>query len=85
MSRLSSTLAKVKLKGIDGDPHKRWSMWFNSDMTYADFVQEKEYYGKTTASVYGANGQSAITYNIRTFKAAIPGDEINSIFNIVKS
>ena len=20
----------VKLKGIDGDPHKRWSMWFNS-------------------------------------------------------
>ena len=23
-------LARVKLKGIDGDPHKRWSMWFNS-------------------------------------------------------
>ncbi len=21
---------KVKLKGIDGGPHKRWSMWFNS-------------------------------------------------------
>lgn len=21
---------KAKLKGIDGDPHKRWSMWFNS-------------------------------------------------------
>jgi hypothetical protein len=20
----------VKLKGIDGGPHKRWSMWFNS-------------------------------------------------------
>ena len=20
----------LKLKGIDGDPHKRWSMWFNS-------------------------------------------------------
>ena len=28
--RLGITLAKVKLKGIDGDPHKRWSMWFNS-------------------------------------------------------
>src|SRR6188768_129111 len=28
--RLGSTLARVKLKGIDGDPHKRWSMWFNS-------------------------------------------------------
>ncbi len=21
---------KIKLKGIDGDPHKWWSMWFNS-------------------------------------------------------
>ena len=30
MVRLSSMLARVKLKGIDGDPHKRWSMWFNS-------------------------------------------------------
>ena len=28
--RLGSTHASVKLKGIDGDPHKRWSMWFNS-------------------------------------------------------
>ncbi|CAG8692336.1 9052_t:CDS:2, partial [Ambispora gerdemannii] len=23
------TLARVKLKGIDGDSHKQWSMWFN--------------------------------------------------------
>ncbi|CAG8791618.1 26814_t:CDS:2, partial [Racocetra persica] len=23
------TLARVKLKGIDGDSHKHWSMWFN--------------------------------------------------------
>ena len=22
--------ARMKLKGIDGGPHKRWSMWFNS-------------------------------------------------------
>ncbi len=22
--------ARLKLKGIDGDPHKRWRMWFNS-------------------------------------------------------
>ncbi len=28
--RLGSTVATLKLKGIDGDPHKRWSMWFNS-------------------------------------------------------
>ena len=25
-----SMFARMKLKGIDGDPHKRWSMWFNS-------------------------------------------------------
>src|SRR3546814_2518232 len=24
------TVARLKLKGIDGGPHKRWSMWFNS-------------------------------------------------------
>ncbi len=27
---LGSTVARLKLKGIDGDPHKQWSMWFNS-------------------------------------------------------
>ena len=25
-----STAARLKLKGIDGGPHKQWSMWFNS-------------------------------------------------------
>ncbi len=30
MNRLGSTVARLKLKGIDGDPHKWWSMWFNS-------------------------------------------------------
>ncbi|KAL0863742.1 hypothetical protein Bca101_042860 [Brassica carinata] len=28
--RLESTVARPKLKGIDGGLHKRWSMWFNS-------------------------------------------------------
>ncbi len=28
--RLGSTIARLKLKGIDGGPHKRWSMWLNS-------------------------------------------------------
>ena len=28
--RLGSTFARMKLKGIDGDPHKQRSMWFNS-------------------------------------------------------
>src|SRR5580704_9217598 len=30
MCRLGSTVSRLKLKGIDGGPHKRWSMWFNS-------------------------------------------------------
>jgi hypothetical protein len=29
----------VKLKGIDGGPHKRWSMWFNS------MIREEPYLG----------------------------------------
>ena len=28
--RLGSTAARLKLKGIDGGPHKRWMMWINS-------------------------------------------------------
>ena len=30
MRRLRTTAARLKLKGIDGGPHKRWSMRFNS-------------------------------------------------------
>src|SRR3954463_1410516 len=30
MRRLGSTVARLKLKEIDGGPHKRWSMWLNS-------------------------------------------------------
>ena len=33
--------ARVKLKGIDGGPHKRWSMWFNS------MIREEPYQGLT--------------------------------------
>ena len=32
-SRLGSTTARLKLKGIDGDLHNQWSMWFNSRRT----------------------------------------------------
>ena len=28
--RLGSTVARLKLKEIDGGSHKRWSMWLNS-------------------------------------------------------
>ena len=30
ISRLGTTAARLKPKGIDGGLHKRWSMWFNS-------------------------------------------------------
>ena len=33
MPRLGSTAARLKLKGIDGDPHKRWNMRFNSTVS----------------------------------------------------
>jgi hypothetical protein len=46
MCRLGSTVARLKLKGIDGGPHKRWSMWFNS-------TQREEPY-------LGSNGWSTI-------------------------
>ena len=36
----------MKLKGIDGDPHKRWSMWFNSK-------QREEPYQPLTWGVWG--------------------------------
>src|SRR5678809_1671474 len=36
-----STVARLKLKGIDGGPHKRWSMWFNSKQ------REEPYLGLT--------------------------------------
>jgi hypothetical protein len=34
-------LARVKLKGIDGGPHKQWIMWFNS------MQREEPYQGLT--------------------------------------
>ena len=39
--------ARVKLKGIDGGPHKRWSMWFNS------MVREEPYLGLTYTLIIG--------------------------------
>ena len=30
VDRLGTTAARLKLKGIDGGPHKRWSMGLNS-------------------------------------------------------
>ena len=41
----------MKLKGIDGDPHKRWSMWFNSK-------QREEPYQALTSPWMARNGVS---------------------------
>src|ERR1700734_302597 len=40
-SRLGSTVARLKLKGIDGGPHKRWSMWFNSTQREEPYLGSK--------------------------------------------
>jgi hypothetical protein len=45
--RLGSTAARLKLKGIDGGPHKRWSMWFNSTQ------REEPYLGLTSLELPG--------------------------------
>ena len=49
VDRLGSTAARLKLKGIDGGPHKRWSMWFNS-------MQREEPYQPLTS---GESGRDA--------------------------
>ncbi len=41
---------KAKLKGIDGDPHKQWSMWLNSTQ------REEPYLGLTSGESPGNRG-----------------------------
>ena len=47
VDRLGSTVARLKLKGIDGDPHKRWIMRFNS------MIHEEPYQGLTCRELSG--------------------------------
>ena len=64
-------LARVKLKGIDGGPHKRWSMWFNSmqreepyqNLTVQNCHRESE--GKLILITGGAWLSSARVVNTR--------------------
>ena len=51
MVRLGSTVARLKLKGIDGDPHKQRSVWFNS-------MQREEPYQGLTCSCTTLRGVS---------------------------
>ena len=49
--------ASVKLKGIDGDPHKQWSMWFNStqrEEPYQDLTSQES--GVMAGVPFGESG-----------------------------
>ena len=50
--RLGTTFARIKLKGIDGCPHKQWSMRFNS------WLHEEPYQGSTCRQRPGRPGDS---------------------------
>jgi hypothetical protein len=52
--RLGSTVARLKLKGIDGGSHKRWSMWLNSKQ------REEPYLGLTCTDGVLETGLSAL-------------------------
>ena len=45
VDRLGSTAARLKLKGIDGGPHKQRSVWFNS------MQREEPYLGLTCTRI----------------------------------
>ena len=51
--RLGSMVARLKLKGIDGGSHKRWSMWLNSRL------REKPYPGLDMQRLAGGNVSDA--------------------------
>jgi hypothetical protein len=53
VTRLGSTAARLKLKGIDGGPHKRWSMWINTSLTV------EPYPGLTSGGSSGKGGVPA--------------------------
>ncbi|MDB2651792.1 SprB repeat-containing protein [bacterium] len=46
----------MKLKGIDGGPHKRWSMWFNS------MIREEPYHEELILTLI-----DSITFNVSCF------------------
>ncbi len=61
--RLGSTAARLKLKEIDGGPHKRRSMWLNS-------MQREEPYLGLTWRPFGGGGESSL-YDHRCCMAVV--------------
>ena len=56
VDRLGSTVARLKLKGIDGDPHKRWSMFFNSKQREEPYPLLTSSLGLSEMIVFGSAG-----------------------------
>ena len=56
--RLGSMVARLKLKGIDGGSHKRWSMWLNSRL------RAEPYPGLDMHGLTGGNVGQAARYNV---------------------
>ena len=56
--RLGSMVARLKLKGIDGGSHKRWSMWLNSRL------REEPYPGLDRQGLGGGNVADAARWNL---------------------
>ena len=56
--RLGSMVARLKLKGIDGGSHKRWSMWLNSRL------REEPYPGLDMQGLGGGNAADAARWNL---------------------
>ena len=56
--RLGSMVARLKLKGIDGGSHKRWSMWLNSRL------RAEPYPGLDMHGLVGGNVDEAARYNV---------------------
>ena len=56
--RLGSMVARLKLKGIDGGSHKRWSMWLNSRL------RAEPYHGLDMHGLTGGNAGQAARYNV---------------------
>ena len=53
----------MKLKGIDGGPHKRWSMWFNS------MIREEPYLGSNVSD--GSRDRSFFGHETRCCMAVV--------------
>ncbi len=48
----------MKLKGIDGGPHKRWSMWFNS------MIREEPYQGLNVEGIFWKQNSLRAVYKV---------------------